>query len=205
MQDEHMLMLVLVFVLGFMVERMMRDRLIEGDEQPTTSDNPCNTSYNNANDLLDKLRKWEIVVPAAYGGEGASAAEQQRAQGAYDKQIGLIQSDIEYFKNIAFCLCPNGVAAQGCKTNGQIKCSSCNPGFSLVNNQCVKPCDGENKNEVQAFKKLKDKIRYVRNVFLDNINSVYKDEDKELAGDAYDNLTSALDKLKYNCNCNQLN
>ena len=32
MQDEHMLMLVLVFVLGFMVERMMRDRLIEGDK-----------------------------------------------------------------------------------------------------------------------------------------------------------------------------
>ena len=33
MRDEHMLMYVLVFVLGFMVSRMMGDQLIEGDEK----------------------------------------------------------------------------------------------------------------------------------------------------------------------------
>jgi hypothetical protein len=32
MKDEHMLMYALVFVLGFMVSRMMGGRLIEGEE-----------------------------------------------------------------------------------------------------------------------------------------------------------------------------
>ena len=52
MRDEHMLMYVLVFVLGFMVSRMMGDQLIEGDEEyrpPATRTAPWNIGTENAN------------------------------------------------------------------------------------------------------------------------------------------------------------
>jgi hypothetical protein len=43
MKDEHMLMLVLVFVLGFMVARMMGDRLVEGSgPDPSDYSKHCN-------------------------------------------------------------------------------------------------------------------------------------------------------------------
>ena len=41
MRDEHMLMYVLVFVLGFMVARMMGGRLVEGGSWPDCPGGPC--------------------------------------------------------------------------------------------------------------------------------------------------------------------
>ena len=46
MRGEHMLMLVLVFVLGFMVARMMGGRLIEGDEPPHVVGDKGECKYN---------------------------------------------------------------------------------------------------------------------------------------------------------------
>ena len=59
MKEEHLLMYALVFVLGFVVARMMRGRLVEGDEDPFADmylqpyDNPdCDQQCGNICDEL---------------------------------------------------------------------------------------------------------------------------------------------------------
>ena len=47
MKDEHMLMYALVFVLGFMVSRIMGDRLVEGSDG----------GINYKNELKECLKK----------------------------------------------------------------------------------------------------------------------------------------------------
>jgi hypothetical protein len=46
MNDEHMLMYALVFVLGFMVARMMSGRLVEGEGVETNTTSDC-TEYRD--------------------------------------------------------------------------------------------------------------------------------------------------------------
>jgi hypothetical protein len=63
MKDEHMLMYALVFVLGFVVSRMIGGRLIEGlpaPEQPEwcTSDSDCTDDNSSCDKSVSKLRKW---------------------------------------------------------------------------------------------------------------------------------------------------
>jgi hypothetical protein len=74
MKGEHMLMYALVFVLGFMVARMMGGRLIEGTINPyggfiVPSINPyggpkgslCVDNLDCHNDDCDMSRTWKVL------------------------------------------------------------------------------------------------------------------------------------------------
>jgi hypothetical protein len=61
MRDEHTLMLILVFVLGFMVSRIMGDRLVEGSDGGINYKNELNECLKKKEECL---KKKDIAVIA---------------------------------------------------------------------------------------------------------------------------------------------
>ena len=73
MKDEHMLMYVLVFVLGFMVARMMGDWLVEGDDQKPPTPDMCiktlcqsNKSEVMMNDKNTCSKAWNQTIEGPF-------------------------------------------------------------------------------------------------------------------------------------------
>lgn len=93
MNDEHMLMYALVFVLGFMVARMMSGRLVEGEGVETNTKSYCKELEDSCiQGAQDKWLEWVGVPPLNKSEKGHPVQYPQRV-GARDKTIKDCKAD----------------------------------------------------------------------------------------------------------------